>query len=297
MGQVDVVVVSFNSRSTLRACVEPVAALPNVNVFVIDNASSDDSLSTLDGLELTALPQCDNGGFSRGCNVGWRAGAAPYVLLLNPDCRLAPEALAALVDAVEADPACGAVGPKIVDDTGHLDYSQRRFPRVLSVLAAALFLHRLLPRASWTDDAIRDESAYDVPSTPEWVSGACMLLRRSALEQLGGLDEGFFLYCEDTDLCKRLRDAGFEIRFEPRAVVQHTGGASAPRPSLFPILIQSRIRYAQLHAGRAAIFHRLAIAFRELTHVIASQGGRAARLGHARGFFAACRPLRTTAGG
>ena len=79
--------------------------------------------------------------------------------------------------------------------------------------------------------------AYERPGSPEWISGACMLVRRRALEELGGLDEGFFLYCEDTDLCKRLWDAGHGVRFEPARPRVHEGGASAPRPSLIPVLV------------------------------------------------------------
>lgn len=280
---VDVVVVSYNSRARLRACVGPLLELQDVNVIVVDNASPDGSLEVVQHLELTAIQLSENGGFAHGVNAGWRAGSAPYVLLLNPDARIDGESLDALVRAIEEVPGRGAVAPRIVDDDGALDWSQRRYPRLRSTYARALFLHRLFPRADWTDELIRDEEAYTRRGSPDWVSGACVLLRREALEQVGGLDEGFFMYAEDIDLCKRLRAAGYELLYEPAAVVEHEGGASVPRTSLLPVLAASRMRYAVKHRGRAgALLERLGIALEALTHVAVSRGGVAARAGHAR---------------
>jgi GT2 family glycosyltransferase len=115
------------------------------------------------------------------------------------------------------------------------------------------------------------------------VSGACVLVRREALERIGGLDEGFFLYCEDKDLCKRLWDRGYEVRFEPDSVAQHEGGASAPRSALLPVLVASRVRYAHKHSGaHVALLERLGLALGALTHIVFSRGGSAVRFGHAR---------------
>jgi N-acetylglucosaminyl-diphospho-decaprenol L-rhamnosyltransferase len=99
------------------------------------------------------------------------------------------------------------------------------------------------------------------------------------------MDEGFFLYCEDLDLCKRVRDAGLDIRFEPDAVAIHEGGQSAPRSALLPVLAASRVRYASLHQPRqVALFERAGIALGALTHAVVSRGGRAARRGWLRAF-------------
>src|SRR4051794_7536093 len=117
---VDVVVVSYNSRDRLRACVEALAAAPSVHVVVVDNASSDGSLDAVCDLPVTAIQTGTNGGFAYGCNVGTRAGSSPYVLLLNPDTALPPAALDALVAVLGADPRVGAVAPRIVGDDGEL---------------------------------------------------------------------------------------------------------------------------------------------------------------------------------
>jgi N-acetylglucosaminyl-diphospho-decaprenol L-rhamnosyltransferase len=290
---VDVVIVSYNSRDRLRACVEPLLAVQSTNVIVVDNASPDASLEAVRDLPLTAIQLAQNGGFAHGVNAGWRAGSSPYVLLLNPDARIDGASIEALVLALEQDPGLGAAAPRIVDEDGSLDYSQRRFPRLRSTYARAFFLHRLFPSAPWTDELVRDEDAYARRGSPDWVSGACVLLRRKALEELDGLDEGFFMYGEDIDLCRRLRAAGYELLYEPAALVQHEGGASAPRAHLLPVLAASRIRYAAKHRSRAgALLERIGVALEAVTHVAVARGGIAARAGHARALrLAVTRPV------
>jgi len=280
---IDVIVVSYNSREHLRACVEPLASLGHVNVVVVDNASPDGSLDAVHGLPLTVIQNERNGGFAYGCNTGWRAGRAPNVLFLNPDARVDASALDALTVPLENDDRVGAVAPRIVHEDGSLDFSQRRYPRLRSTYAQALFLHRLFPQASWTDEVVRDDEQYVRQGSPDWVSGAAVMVRRSVLEELGGFDERFFMYCEDTDLCKRVWDLGRGIRYEPEAIVMHVGGGSAPRASLLPVLATSRIRYARKHRSAIyAVLERIGVALGALTHMAVSRGGRAARAGHAR---------------
>jgi N-acetylglucosaminyl-diphospho-decaprenol L-rhamnosyltransferase len=283
---VDAVIVSYNSSDTLRACVEPLASIPGVRVIVVDNDSTDGSLATVADLPVARIESGRNGGFSFGCNLGLAAGGAPFVLFLNPDARLESPALDAMVAALEAHPDAGLVGPRLLDEDGELMPSRRHFPRVVSTWSEALFLHRLVPRARWADEVDRRWEGYLESDEPEWVSGACMLARRDVLERIGGLDEGFFLYCEDTDLCARVRAAGFTVRYEPRAVVHHVGGASAPRYSLLRVMAESRARYAVKHAGRAAATLQIAgIAAHAATHAVAT----ALRPGYARGHLQALR--------
>jgi len=290
---VDVVVVSYNSRPCLRSCVQPLAGSAVARVIVVDNASADGSLEALDGLDVVAIAERENRGFAYGCNVGAAAGSAPYVLLLNPDASLGETALRQLVGRLEVEPQAGAVAPRITEQDGTLDHSLRRFPRLRSAFAQALFLHRLFPRASWSDSVVRDEAVYRAAGTAEWVSGACILLRRSALEAIGGLDEGFFLYSEDVDLCKRLWDAGYEVRYEPAAACMHAGGQSAPRASLYPVLAESRLRYARKHQTRAgAAAMRVAVALGAATHVLVAKGGLESRRGHLAALRVALTPAR-----
>jgi N-acetylglucosaminyl-diphospho-decaprenol L-rhamnosyltransferase len=118
---------------------------------------------------------------------------------------------------------------------------------------------------------------------PDWVSGACVLFQRSALEELSGLDEGFFIYCEDIDLCRRLRSAGYELVYEPGALVEHEGGATTPRAQLLPVLAASRLRYAAKYHGRVyTLLERAGIALGALTHATLGRGGKTVRKGHLR---------------
>jgi GT2 family glycosyltransferase len=196
-----------------------------------------------------------------------------------------------MVATAEADPAIGAVAPRIQEPDGTLDWSQRRFPRLRSTFAQALFLHRFWPTAPWTDELVREAAAYDRPASPEWASGACLLVRRTVLERLGGLDEGFFLYCEDMDLCRRIRDARLDVRYDPEAVCIHEGGASAPRAALLPVLAASRIRYARKHRSRVvALLERAGVVLGGLTHAAVTRGGRAARRGNLRAVGRALTP-------
>ena len=283
MGAVDVVVVSYNSRDALRGCVAPLAADPRTNVIVVDNASPDHSLEVVADLDVQAIAMPGNGGFSSGCNAGWRAGRAPYVLFLNPDAAVDADDVARLAAVLDADPGTGAVAPRILDGGEGLDFTLRRFPRLRSTFARALFLHRVLPRAAWVDEVQRDRELYAAPHTAEWVVGCCMLVRRTALEALGGLDEGFVLYCEDKDLCARIWQHGWQVRFEPGATCRHVGGASAPRASLIPVLTRSRLRYASKHRSRpAAAMERAGLALEAVLRLVAGGGGRPARAGHLR---------------
>jgi GT2 family glycosyltransferase len=261
-------------------------------VFAVDNASGDDTVDVLRSLPVETIALTENGGFAHGCNVGAAAGQAPYVLFLNPDARIEPPAIEALADALAADDRIGAVAPRIVEPDGSLDYSLRRFPRLRSTYAQALFLHRLFPKADWVDEVVRERSAYDRPGGVEWVSGACVLVRRTVLDQLGGLDEGFFHYSEDMDLCARIWKAGYEIRYVPESVAEHEGGASAPRHALLPILAASRIRYSNKHDSRlAAVLCRVGVALGSATHALISKGGWPARRGHLRSLAVALTPL------
>ena len=281
---VDVVVVSYNSREHLRAGIEPLATVPDLHVILVDSASSDESLEAVSDLPVSTIALAENRGFGHACNVGWRHGDGAFVLFLNPDAQIDEASVHRLVE-VARNRGVGAVAPRIVDSSGALDYSLRRFPRLRSTYAQAFFLHRLAPTSTWTDEVERDPGAYEAPSTADWVSGACVLVPRAVLERLDGFDEGFFLYCEDIDLCRRIRDLGLDVRYEPAAVAVHEGGASMPRAALLPVLAASRVRYARKHQpAPVAALERAGVAAGALTHAVITRGGTEARRGHLRAF-------------
>jgi N-acetylglucosaminyl-diphospho-decaprenol L-rhamnosyltransferase len=287
---IDVVVVSYNSRDALRDCVTPLCDAEAITVIVVDNASSDGSLETVADLPVVAVQLDDNRGFGHGCNLGWRRGHGDFVLFLNPDARMDPSSVERLAETLDADSSAGVAGPRIVDEKGDVDFSIRRFPRLASTYAQALFVHRLLPRMPWVDEVVRETSCYREPGAAEWLSGACLLVRRELLERMDGFDEGFFLYCEDKDLCRRAWNLGYSVRFEPSAVATHVGGGggSAPRGGLLPVLATSRVRYAFKHSRRpAAVAEKVGVALGSLTHAAIGRGDAGVRRGHARAFLAA----------
>lgn len=281
MPHVDVVVVSYNSSKTLRRCLEPLVDADNVRLIVVDNNSADSSLATIADLEPSIILLKENRGFAFGCNRGAEAGSAPFVLFLNPDASIQPKALELLVESIEQASMIGAVTPLIREESGVAEFSLRRFPRLRSSFARALFLHRILPRLQWADELVRDPTAYESRGTIEWASGACMLVRRTAFNKIGGFDERFFMYCEDTDLCLRLQQAGYSIVFEPSSVVIHTGAVSAPRASMIPTLAHSRIRFARKHHSALwTLLERLGLLLEAITRAFG--GRRGLRLGHLR---------------
>jgi len=287
--RVDVIVVSYNSSARLRGCIELLAYEPCIGAVVVDNASQDDSIASVADLPIRLLPLENNVGFGSGCNVGWRATHAPYVLFLNPDARMSPADVLQLADVAQRTGA-GAVAPRIVDSTGELEYSLRRFPEVRSIYGQAFFAHRLFPTAEWTDEVVRDSDAYAAQGQCEWASGACLLVRREVLERLDGFDEGFFMYSEDVDICRRIWNGRDRVIYTPEATCSHAGGGSAPRWRLTPVLARSRVRYARKHFGRVrAGLYRCGVALNALTHIFVGRGLQG-RFGHAQAFAAALRP-------
>ena len=218
------------------------------------------------------------------------AGNAPFVLFLNPDACIREEALRRLADVLVSEPDVGIVGPRTIGADGALVPSMRRYQRVGSVWATALFVHRVFKRAAWANEIVKSGDVYAHAAYPEWLSGGCLLARRSVIESVCGFDEGFFLYNEDMDLCARVSAAGYKVRYEPTAFARHEGGRSAPRTGLYAVLARSRMRFARQHAGSlSADFQRLGLATGALSHVIANAARPAHRRGHIAALLAICR--------
>jgi N-acetylglucosaminyl-diphospho-decaprenol L-rhamnosyltransferase len=224
---VSVVVVSYNTRDLLLACLASLApvTLP-IEVIVVDNASADGSVDAVRAQmpRATVIANRENVGFSRANNAGIRAARAPYVLVLNSDAAIAPGALETMAGILDSRPTVGIVGPRTVGPDGRLQMSfgpdltpwnewrQRRLVLALKRGDRAALL--------------RAERLASVECSVPWVSGSCLLARRDLLDRIGGFDEEFFLYEEDVDLCVRVRAAGFKVLFTPGATVVHHLGRS-----------------------------------------------------------------------
>lgn len=257
------VTVAYRSAAHLRDCVEPLAGVPGIDVIVVDNDCPERSADTVRDLPLTVVEMGRNAGFAAGCNAGAAKGSAPAVLFLNPDAQMSPVDVIALAGVLEADERRGAAGPRLLEANGDIQLSMRRTPRLRSAFSEALFIHHLLPAHPWTTEIVA--RGYEHAQDVEWLSGAVICIRRSAYEQLGGFDERFFMYSEDTDIGTRLRQAGWSLRYDPSATAQHIGGQSAARAGQAAQRARARLTYARLHEprGRAAAF-RAAFALTEL---------------------------------
>ncbi len=234
--EIAAVFVNYNAGPELRAALQSMAdesmGRPWEGV-VVDNASSDGSelVATEFAPHVQLLRNAGNVGFSRGVNRGLHATRAPLVLIMNPDCRLLPGALAGLRDELERFERCALVGPRILDPDGSVQGSARGDPDMLTGLfGRRTRLRRIFPgltvarRNVVSDDAIASgHSSVAV----DWLSGACMLARRGSLEEVGGFDERYFLYWEDADLCRRLRARGYHVRYVPGVAAVHRVGHSS----------------------------------------------------------------------
>ena len=243
MTEVAVVIVNFNGGAlVIDSARRALAAAQGRawDVIAVDNASTDgsaDALAAVRGLDL--LRHARNVGFGAACNAGAARSRSPWVLFLNPDCGLEPEVVPALLSTAVGDPACVALGPRILDPDGATQGSARGDPSMLAgVLGRTGALTRVLPGLQKVARQVVWPEALPPGGTSiavDWLSGACLLVRRDAFEAVGGFDPAFFLYWEDADLCRRLRARGGTIRYVPGVSVRHVVGQSsrhAPEASL-----------------------------------------------------------------
>ncbi len=229
------VLVDYNAGDELRHALASIAAECAGTAWeavVIDNASSCASAAVAEGFpEARVITNRNNVGFGRGVNQGLAATSASLVLVMNPDCRLEAGALAAMRAVFAADDRCAIVGPKILDPDGAVQGSARGDPDMLTgMFGRRSRLRRLLPWLPVARRNVPDAAAVADDAPPpavDWVSGACFLARRAALEEVGGFDPRYFLYWEDADLCRRLRARGWRTRYTPRALAVHRVGHSS----------------------------------------------------------------------
>jgi GT2 family glycosyltransferase len=257
------VIVNFNAGQDLRAALQSIAAEASGREWeavVVDNASSDGSAAIAKefGPRVGLLCNRENVGFGRAVNQGVRATSAPAVLIMNPDCRLQPGSLATMQAELDAHRDCAVVGPRVLDPDGSVQGSARGDPDMWTGLfGRTSTLRRLLP---WLPVSVRnvrpaDEMRGASSAIADWVSGACMLVRREAFESVGGFDERYFLYWEDADLCRRLRARGYHVRYVPGAdVVHHVGRSSrTARADSIRAFHASAYRYYTTHVAPAAL--------------------------------------------
>ncbi len=235
MTDISVVVVNWNASEDLRACLLSLFAAPapaaSFDVWVVDNASTDGSVQMVREQFPNArlIANDANLGFSKANNQALRETTSRYALLLNSDAVIHPGALDALMQWADAHPKAGILGPKVLNPDGSLQLSCRRFPSLGAGFFRNTYLGRLFPRNKYAADYLMADFDHASARPVDWVSGCAMLLRRNLLGNIGLLDEQFFMYCEDVDICERAWRSGWEVVYVPDAVVTHAIGRSSDK--------------------------------------------------------------------
>jgi GT2 family glycosyltransferase len=225
-----VLIVSYNTRADLESCLESLTARPPAiphSVIVIDNASADGSVELVRKRwpRVRLIPLSANVGFARANNIGFRETRSELVLLLNSDTIVPPGAIDRLVAEFRARPDAGVLGPRLVGGHGQPELSFGRtispWAELKQKLTLRLYERRIQAAARWV------AAQTSRPQVVDWVSGACLLVRRADAEAVGLLDERYFMYCEDVDFCAAIRSLGREVWFTPAVSIVHLRGRSA----------------------------------------------------------------------
>jgi hypothetical protein len=261
MTDLSIVIVSWNVRDLLAACLESIMhslsleGAPKAEIIVVDSASSDGSAGMVaERFGWVRLIELDhNAGFTASNNAGLRASTGRHVMLLNPDTEVHGDALAQMARYLDAHPDVGVVGPHTLNTDGTTQSTRRRFPTLATAFFESTWMQPLAPRRLldrfYVNDA-PDDATVDV----DWVQGSALMARREAYAHTGGLDEGYVMYSEEMDWCRRIKDAGWRVVYLGSAEITHHGGKSsdqvvAQRHIYFNT---SKVRYFRKHHGRAA---------------------------------------------
>jgi len=251
-----IIVVSWNVRDRLRACL---ASLPladsRFETLVVDAASADGTAAMVRAEFPTVqlIASTDNLGYSRGNNLGLAQARGRYALILNPDTEMDGQALAAMLGYLDAHPAVGVLGPQLILPDQSVQASRRRFPTLITALFESTWLQGLAPRGVLAHYYAADLPA-DQPVEVDWLVGAALMVRRAVWEQVGVLDDNFFMYSEELDWQRRVRAAGWKIVYFPNAHVRHfEAQSSAQVPAATHIRFNtSKVRYFRKYHGALA---------------------------------------------
>jgi GT2 family glycosyltransferase len=255
-----VVVVSWNTRENLKACLSSLTASVQevqgaAELLVVDNASSDGSAAMVTTWfpRVTLILNDINVGFARANNQAIRQCRGCYVLLLNSDTELLPGALGALLSFIAAEDSTAAVGALLLNSDGSLQPSAQPMLTPEREFWRLSFLDRVVPKATYRMQSWDQET----PRQVEVLKGACLLLRREALDEIGLLDDSYFMYTEEVDLCYRLTQAGWDLWWVPQARVVHHGEASSRQAAqeMYIQLYRSKVQFYRKFGGERRAVH------------------------------------------
>ena len=253
-----IVIVSWNVREFLRSCLSSIFDHQGdllIEVIVVDNASSDGSAQMIrDDYSWVNLVACDeNVGFPKGNNIGLRHATGRYQMLLNPDTKIIGDALSKMVDYLAENEGVGIVGGQLLNSDGTIQSSRRRFPSVATAVFESTWFQPYAPNKMMSQYYAED-LPLDSPVEVDWLVGACLMTRREVIDQVGMMDEAYFMYSEELDWCRRIKESGWRIVYLPEAqIIHHVGKSSEQAGTERHVNFQrAKLRYFRKYHGRFA---------------------------------------------
>jgi GT2 family glycosyltransferase len=245
-----IIIVNWNTRDLLADCLESIAANAptySYEIIVVDNASADDSVAMIKARfpHIALIENSGNPGFAQANNQAINRSSGRYILLLNPDTVVLPDALDNLIAFMDRHPHAGAAGSRLFSADGSLQASCYPYPTLFRELWRLFHMDAIHPIAEYD----MGRWSVDAPREVEAIQGSCFMLRREALDQVGLLDENFFMYSEEVDLCLRIRQGGWPLYWVPQSRVIHYGGQSSKlvADEMFLQLYRGKVQYFRKH--------------------------------------------------
>ncbi len=225
MSNLSVIILTHNEKDHIRPCLDSVFAqkADNCEIIVIDNGSADGSAEYVkeNWPEIMIIENAENRGVAVGRNQGINASTGEYIMFLDADARLTDNTLQGLIDFHKNEPKAAIVGPKIKYPSGAIQYSCRTFPTLLTVIWRGTSLYKKFPGASFYEKHLYLTKGSEQTRKVDWVLGACQMIKRKALDDIGLLDEKYFFGYEDIDLCWRAGQKGWDVYYYPEALAIH----------------------------------------------------------------------------
>lgn len=246
--ELSIIIVSYNSSNLLEECLDSIFKYPprqNYGVIVVDNNSTDGSQELVRKKypEVELITNTSNIGFAAANNIAIKSTNSDFILLLNSDCQVYKDSLDEMMNFIDNTTEAGIIGPKIINSDGSMQYSCRKFPSIIDA-----GLHSILVNIAPDNPVSRKYKLTDInrenPFTVDWVSGSCMLIRRQALMDTGFMDENYFMYVEDIDICFQMWKKNWKVFYYPYAeILHHTGGSTNTGKVAASVRMQKSIFY------------------------------------------------------